>query len=100
MRFHVGNLTLSKGAATVVEDDIGRVGGDTAGGSGGGIYLRCKNIAGAGALSATGGIAAASSSGFGGGGRVAVWVQNDLLGGAFTFDVAGGANSRRRRAAG
>ncbi len=83
-----------------VEDTYGRMGDNSAGGSGGGIYLLCKRIAGAGALSAKGAIASASSSGPGGGGRIAVRYRSDLTGGAVTFDVAGGTNPQPHPVAG
>jgi hypothetical protein len=67
-----------------------RVGGGTAGGSGGSIYLLCDTISGSGSLTARGGYSTASTSGVGGGGRIAVWFGEDLTGGAVTTDVTGG----------
>lgn len=60
-----------------------------AGGSGGGIYLTCKSITGAGPLSAAGGGGGTTASTRGGGGgRIAVWSANNTWSGSPS--VAGG----------
>ncbi len=76
------------------EDTVGRVGSDTAGGSGGSVCLLCRTITGAGAITAKGGMSTSSTSGTGGGGRIAVWFRNDTTSGAVTPDVSGGKDSR------
>lgn len=64
-----------------------------AGGSGGGIYIRCRTFAGSGGtLTAQGGdsMGTAGRCAGGGGGRIAVWRQRDQYVGSVATNVAGG----------
>ena len=62
------------------------------GGSGGGIYVKCRVFAGSGGvLSAQGGnYGSYTSGGGGGGGRIAVWRVTDRYTGAVATNVSGG----------
>ncbi len=76
---HGGGLIqiLASGGSVQVEGALsanGRTssGGYTPGGSGGGIYIECRTIAGGGAIRANGGNGTSDNKGGGGGGRIAV----------------------------
>jgi hypothetical protein len=78
---------------TITANGRNGVGHQNAGGSGGGVYLRCKGLAGAGTLQARGGNGTNTSyPGGGGGGRIAVWATktNEWSGLLTTNQVAGG----------
>ena len=86
-----GTITLD---GTITANGTSGSSQHNAGGSGGGIYLSCRKLAGtSGTLSAKGGDGKASGSeGGGGGGRIAIWrMRGDPA--VFTYNVTNGVGT-------
>jgi hypothetical protein len=98
-----GLVTLTIGAALVVDGEINADGGDgvnlaSGGGSGGGINITAPSISGTGSISARGGASEGLDGGGGGGGRIALrFTTNDFTGSVIAAGgqgaVAGGAGT-------
>ncbi len=70
-----------------------RTDGAGGGGSGGGVYLRCRVFAGTAGAAITADGGSTFSGGGGGGGRIAVWRVRDESAGTVAVSVAGGSGS-------
>jgi hypothetical protein len=85
-----GTVTM---AGVITANGVG--GGNQIGcGSGGGVLIRCKTIAGAGTIRANGGVSTSTSLGAGGGGgRIAVWFVNDQFVRTVNVTATGGPST-------